>query len=275
MCIVNTFTSAKHLVSSFVPCAHCDTGMNTLAHHGLRAQHLARGRIYQTTSLSPSAWTAKRFDSSTSTGLIYPEPPTNNHHDLASFLDHAERSGLDPKSTLYVGTRYEYTVAQILSKYGFFLRRIGGVSDYGTDLLGTWKVPSSKEPLKVLVQCKAIARKSAPNLIRELEGAFVGAPVGWRGHGVLGIFVTEKPATKGVRDSLGRSRWPMGFISCSRAGRVQQILWNQRAEEEGLEGLGVGMRYAGSEPEGEPQPVLTWKGQQVPLIETVGTSGEE
>ncbi|KAK7734920.1 hypothetical protein SLS53_007697 [Cytospora paraplurivora] len=192
---------------------------------------------------------------------MYPEPPTANHNDLASFLKYAERSGLDPKSTLYVGTHYEYTVAQVLSKYGFYLQRVGGHSDYGIDLLGTWNVPSSRESLKVLVQCKAIARKSSPNLLRELEGAFVGAPVGWRGHGVLGIFVTEKPATKGVRETLGRSKWPMTFISCSRDGRVHQMLWNQRAEEEGLEGLGVGLRHAGSD--GEPQLLLTWKGQHL------------
>lgn len=192
---------------------------------------------------------------------MYPEPPTTNHNDLVSFLKYAERSGLDTKSTLYVGTHYEYTVAQVLSKYGFYLQRVGGHSDYGIDLLGTWNVPSSSEPLKVLVQCKAIARKSSPNLVRELEGAFVGAPVGWRGHGVLGIFVTEKPATKGVRETLGRSKWPMTFISCSREGRVHQMLWNQRAEEEGLGGLGVGLRHAGLD--GEPQLLLTWKGQNL------------
>lgn len=206
-------------------------------------------------------WQSKRLNSST-TPLIYPEPPRTNHHDLPSFLTHAERSGLDSKSTLYVGTHYEYTVAQSLTKYGFHLRRIGGHSDYGTDLLGTWSVPSSREPLRVLVQCKAIARKSAPNLIRELEGAFVGAPVGWRGSGVLGVFVTEKTATKGVRDSLARSRWPMGFVSCSREGRVQQVLWNGRAEEEGLEGLGVGIRHGGEG--GEAELVLTWKEKHIP-----------
>lgn len=241
-------------------------------HHGLRNQHSGLLRLPSVCqfaavdwSLLPRPkWTSKRLNSSITSQLNYPEPTTTNHHDLPSFLEYAERSGLDPKSTLYVGTHYEYLVAQILSKYGFYLRRIGGHSDYGTDLLGTWTVPSSKEPLKVLVQCKAIARKSAPNLIRELEGAFVGAPVGWRGPGVLGIFVTENPATKGVRDSLGRSRWPMGFISCTRDGRVQQMLWNRRAEEEGLGGMGVGMRYAGDE--GEPQLLLTWKGQHIALV---------
>ncbi|CAN8102173.1 unnamed protein product [Discula destructiva] len=242
--------------------------MNSLLRHGLKAQQLqpCKLQVFKDTVLFGTApfapHTARRFKSSPA-DLNFPEPPTTNHHDLASFLEHAERSGLDPKSTLYVGTHYEYTVAQTLGKYRFYLRRIGGHSDYGTDLLGTWTVPSAPEPLKVLVQCKAIARKSAPNLIRELEGAFVGAPVGWRGHGVVGIFVTEKPATKGVRDSLGRSKWPMGFISCTREGRVQQMLWNQRAEEEGLEGLGVGMRH--SRDEEVPQILLTWRGKHLAL----------
>lgn len=242
--------------------------MRSFACHGLRVQHT--GLLRPTSAwgfvngINPvvSRWTARSLQSSTAK-LIYPEPPTSNHHDLASFLAYAERSGLDPTSTLYVGTHYEYTVSQILSKYGFYLRRIGGHSDYGTDLLGTWTVPSCPEPLRVLVQCKAIARKSAPNFIRELEGAFVGAPVGWRGSGVLGIFVTEKPATKGVRASLARSKWPMVFMSCTREGSVQQMLWNGRAEEEGLETLGVGMRY--NVDSTSPELMLTWKGKHVPL----------
>lgn len=237
--------------------------MITIPRHGLSAQHAHLLRSVKTTKLlrKPipfgSSWTSTKLSST----LIYPEPPTNNHHDLPSFLNYADRSGLDPKSTLYVGTHYEYTVAQVLAKYGFYLKRVGGHSDYGIDLLGTWTVPSSKQPLRVLAQCKAIARKSSPNLVRELEGAFVGAPVGWKGHGVLGVFITEKPATKGVRDSLARSRWPMCFISCTRAGHVQQMLWNRRAEEEGLEGLGVGMRHAGRD--GESQLSMLWKGQHI------------
>lgn len=243
--------------------------MISLLRHGLKAHRLGPSRLPCSRSFvkirrSPLSDTAATRSKSSIADLNFPEPPTSNHHDLPSFLEHAERSGLDPKSSLYVGTHYEYTVAQTLAKYRFYLRRIGGQSDYGTDLLGIWTIPSASEPLKVLVQCKALSRKSAPSLIRELEGAFVGAPVGWRGHGVVGIFVTEKPATKGVRDSLARSKWPMGFVSCTREGNVQQMLWNQRAEEEGLEGLGVGLRYSG-EDEGEPYLLLTWKGRHLPL----------
>ncbi|ROV91702.1 hypothetical protein VMCG_09250 [Cytospora schulzeri] len=185
--------------------------MRSIAQHGLKAHDLRllrlvvspATRVNNASIAFASVWTTKRLNSSTAT-LHYPEPPTANHNDLASFLNYVERSGLDRKSTLYVGTHYEYTVAQVLSKYGFYLQRVGGHSDYGIDLLGTWTVPSSSEPLRVLIQCKAISRKSSPNLMRELEGAFVGAPVGWKGHGVLGIFVTEKTATKGAMGLMFR-----------------------------------------------------------------------
>jgi len=202
---------------------------------------------------------------------ITPEPGSQKHHDLASFLQYAEQAGLDPKTTTYVGTHYEYTVGASLAKYGFSLRRIGGQSDHGIDLLGTWSVPSASSPIKVILQCKALSQKIGPHLVRELEGAFVGAPIGWRGSGVLGLLVAERPATKGIRDSLGRSRWPMGFISCSRAGSVQQMLWNRRAEEEGLVNVGVGLRHA-TEPGQDAQLVLTYKGNHIPWVKSTGES---
>ncbi len=197
-----------------------------------------------------------------SDGLIYPEAAATGHHDLPSFMRYAERSGLDQASKVFIGTHYEYTAAAALRALGFYLRRIGGASDRGIDLLGTWAVPSASQPLHVMLQCKATARP-APHLIRELEGAVVGAPAGWRGPSSLGLLVTDKKATKGIRDALGRSRWPMGFVSCSRTGQLEQILWNRRAEEEGLEGMGVGIRY----PEDgtmEQQLVLTFKGKHLP-----------
>ena len=184
--------------------------------------------------------------------LMYPPGPSSQHSDLATFLAYAKRIGLDDKSTVYVGTHYEYTVAASLSGYGFSLKRIGGASDYGTDLVGTWALPSLSQPLRVLVQCKAGAQRVGPQHVRELEGAFVGAPVGWRGDGVLGVLVSERPATKGVRDSLGRSRWPMAYACCSRDGTVTQMLWNRRAAEDGLEGFGVAPRHA----DGRSDPML-------------------
>ena len=198
--------------------------------------------------------------------MTYPEQGSAHHYDLASFQAYADRTGLDPKSTVYVGTRYEYNVALALLKYGLSLKRVGRASDHGIDLLGTWRLPTRPDGLKVLVQCKAGAQRVAPHLVRELEGAFVGAPPGWRGSGVLGFLVSEKTATKGVRESLGRSRWPMGSVCCSSDGTVSQILWNRRAEEEGLDGMGVGMRYSQGG-DGTPRLVLTWKGKQLPPLD--------
>lgn len=57
----------------------------------------------------------------------------------------------------------------------------------------------------------------------------MGAPEGWRGEGVLALLVSKAEATKGVREALGRSRWPMGYVLCSAEGRVSQMLWNRVA----------------------------------------------
>ena len=197
--------------------------------------------------------------SSSSTTITTPNPPkpsTPNHHDLPSFLNYANRIGLSPTSTTYVGTYYEYTVQNALRRLGFSLTRIGGRDDSGVDLLGTWHLPSNPHPLRVIVQCKALKGKLGPNLVRELEGAFIGAPVGWRGAGVLAILVSPKSATKGVREAMGRCRWAMGWImleggafTCGK-GRVRQVLWNRAAAEVGLEGVEVTMKYGGMKGEG-------------------------
>ena len=166
---------------------------------------------------------------------------------------------MDSTSTVYIGTHYEYIVQSALKGFAMSLKRNGGKSDYGIDLLGTWSLPSMPHPLKVLIQCKGHAGKISPSLARELEGAFVGAPPGWRGSSVLALLVSQNVATKGMREALGRSRWPMGYVYCSREGKVLQMLWNKRAAQEGLEGIGIGVRYAGEGPN-ERHVILTWQG---------------
>ncbi|KAI0971387.1 hypothetical protein F4678DRAFT_82739 [Xylaria arbuscula] len=201
--------------------------------------------------------------------LHYPEAPSKDqHHDLASYLAYAERTGLDVESKVFIGTHYEYSIASVLRPLGFHLRRIGGQSDKGIDLLGTWSVPSAPAhlPLRVLLQCKAYSTtktaKISPQFVRELEGAYLGAPSGWRGSGVVGLLVTQRPATKGVRDALAHSRWPLGYVSCSGDGVLEQMLWNRRAEEEGLEGMGVAAKLSGEDRHGDAQRlVLTWNGR--------------
>ncbi|TDZ65133.1 Uncharacterized protein CTRI78_v003679 [Colletotrichum trifolii] len=197
-----------------------------------------------------------------STGPLFPDPPTAKHRDLSSFVSYAERAGLDKSSTIYVGTHYEYTVSATLAQYSITAMRVGGISDNGIDLLGTWQLPSRREKLKVILQCKGGSQKISPSLVRELEGSFIGAPVGWRCEGVVAFLVSENTATKGVREAMSRSRWPMGFISCSRDGVVRQMIWNQRAEDEGLRGMNVGVRHS-EETKGEAEVVLTYQGRRI------------
>lgn len=209
--------------------------------------------------------TYRAYSSNASTDLVYPDSNTAAHNDMRSFLNYASRTGLDPKSTVFVGTYYEYLVGDTLSRYGFHLRRIGGASDGGIDLLGEWMPPSAKTPIRVLVQCKGGKQTTGPRLIRELEGAFVSAPAGWRGDNVLGIFTSEGTATKGMRDAMARTRWPMATITCSSKsdGGVHQFLWNRAADNIGLDGLGVAIKR--SPVDDKEVLVLTWEGKPLPL----------
>ncbi|KAL1640434.1 hypothetical protein SLS58_006932 [Diplodia intermedia] len=229
-------------------------------------------------------------------------PGSENHHDLPSFLVYASRVNLAPDRTVYVGTHYEYTVAATLKRLGFRLTRTGRVSDFGIDLLGTWTLPipkttrtkrrtavasddgaggdddgnsrsrdGSQAPLRVLVQCKASNTILHPKNVRELEGAFTGAPARWREEDFLGLLATTKKASKGVMEALGRSRWPMGFLKVDPDGRVEQFLWNASARARGLEGLGVTLRYMVDERNEDGQVksdiALTWLGRPLPYVD--------
>jgi len=101
--------------------------------------------------------------------------------------------------------------------------------------------------VKCIVQCKNLKAKAGPNLIRELEGAFVGAPTRWRGEGVVGVLCAGKEATKGVRDAIRSAR--RGIVWChieeveEGLGRVRQLFWNHRVSAQGANGVEVGVRY--------------------------------
>ena len=145
------------------------------------------------------------------------KPASQSHSNLPSFLDYARRDRLNPQTQVFVGTRYEYLTQKALSTYGFELLRTGKGGDRGVDLVGYWHLPDNSnagsdqsqtlQTLRVLIQCKRHKGKASlrPSAVRELEGAFLGAPTGWRGKDVLGIMVSTKRATKGVITALRAS----------------------------------------------------------------------
>ncbi|PYH87378.1 hypothetical protein BO71DRAFT_472827 [Aspergillus ellipticus CBS 707.79] len=207
-----------------------------------------------------------------------PPPISTTHHSLPSFLAHAARTALPPTTTTYIGTHYEYTIQSALRRNALLLHRTGGRSDAGTDLLGTWHLPAHEHPLRVLVQCKALKNKLGPNLVRELEGTFARAPVGWRGGGVVGLLVSTREATRGVREALARSAFPVVWLMVEAGGVVRQALWNGRVEELGVQGLGVEVvypSYTSDEGEGGEEGSehggvrLTWEGRELPCMDQV------
>ncbi|CAL5868166.1 uncharacterized protein PFLUO_LOCUS2390 [Penicillium psychrofluorescens] len=203
--------------------------------------------------------------------------PSTHHHDLPSFLSYAERISLPQTSTVYVGTHYEYTVLHKLRQCALTLHRVGGRDDAGIDLMGTWHLPERERELalRVVVQCKSLKTKLGPNLVRELEGALRNAPVGWRTEQTVGMLVSPREATKGVRDAMARSGYPLLWMMVERDGTMRQALWNARAELLGLGPLGVETRYTGGDGGGDlsenvsTEVALTWDGADIPDMDCV------
>jgi hypothetical protein len=194
---------------------------------------------------------------------------SNKHNDLQSFLVFAKQEGLSTETAVYKGTHYEYTVMEALKQFGFHLHRTGKSNDKGIDLLGHWRLPGKPYEIKVLVQCKL--SRGMPATIRELEGAYAGAPSEWQGDNVLALLATSKNLTKGVLEGVQRSHSSLGALHIEPDGLTRQFIWNSTAGERGLAGVGVTAKYEEAPSQGTTTPVaskgtiktvaLTWKGQ--------------
>lgn len=87
-------------------------------------------------------------------------------------------------STVARGTAFEQRSLQLLQEcFSMSLKRVGGKSDGGIDLLGWWWLPLSsvsqptpitppRRRIRVLAQCKAEKKKFSPNYVREMEGVW-------------------------------------------------------------------------------------------------------
>ncbi|KAJ7721958.1 hypothetical protein DFH07DRAFT_760221 [Mycena maculata] len=87
-------------------------------------------------------------------------------------------------ATVHRGNNFEERSMKILQDHlSMSLRRVGGKSDGGIDLMGWWWLPPAEsEPqnvpdalpprrrLRVLAQCKAEKKKAGPHYVREMEG---------------------------------------------------------------------------------------------------------
>ncbi|KAF3917328.1 hypothetical protein ABW21_db0200394 [Orbilia brochopaga] len=148
-------------------------------------------------------------------------PSAISHTDIPSFFRYARLVGLNPTTTVFTGTLYEYTVLAALSHLpGISLTRIGGKDDAGIDLQGLWELPrvtnsssftvrdDSRVKLPVIVQCK-FGDKSwkGPQYVRELEGALANHPTD-----ALGVLASVRDMTPGMRRQMLASRRALGFV---------------------------------------------------------------
>jgi len=194
---------------------------------------------------------------------------SDEHCDLQSFLAFAERKKLNQETAVYKGTYYEYLVMETLKSFGFHLKRTGKSNDKGIDLIGHWSLPGAPYEIKVIVQCKV--SRGMPSTVRELEGAYAGAPSGWTGDNVLALLSSSKPLTKGVIEGLQRSPSALGALHIDPEGLARQIIWNAVAGKKGLAGMGVTAKWseqqsqAAGAKKGVTQTVktvvLTWNGK--------------
>ncbi|KAF8229817.1 hypothetical protein L208DRAFT_1284811 [Tricholoma matsutake] len=91
-------------------------------------------------------------------------------------------------STTHRGTAFEERSLKILHDHmSMSLRRVGGKSDGGIDLVGWWWLPptdtsvseSRRRRIRVIAQCKAEKKKTSPKYVREMEGVlhrFISLP---------------------------------------------------------------------------------------------------
>lgn len=163
------------------------------------------------------------------------------HWDLASFEEYALKHNLKKDTSVYRGNHYEYTVMEALKQYGFAMWKTGRANDLGIDLLGNWDLPAEPHELRVLVQCKA--SKPRPAYVRELEGAFSGAPAGWKDGNAMAMLITRDPATPGTIEALMRSAHPMAFAQITELGEMRQLYWNDAAQKSRLTGITATTMY--------------------------------
>ncbi|KAI8143184.1 hypothetical protein BJV82DRAFT_668821 [Fennellomyces sp. T-0311] len=171
-------------------------------------------------------------------------------HNLSSFLQYAT---VDPASTVYRGTLFEWQTHEALERLGMRLRRVGGKSDGGVDLRGTW--PHFN--VNVLVQCKNTKLGSTPDTIRSLIGASAM-------HDECVAILSTSSSKRYTPDVLSHfmdSQLPLALARVER-DQIDSLLFN-RAAEERLDGLSAVTQF---NDKGEPTLVLMHHGRILECI---------
>ena len=133
-------------------------------------------------------------------------------------------------SAVHRGTAFEQRSLQLLQvHFSMALRRVGGKSDGGIDLVGWWWLPFATEPapgalpdphgllrrrLRVLAQCKAEKKKFSPKYVREMEGVWhLQSPLAQPAvYPTVALLLSESPFSRSTVMHAYRSTVPFLLI---------------------------------------------------------------
>jgi hypothetical protein len=131
-------------------------------------------------------------------------------------------------SAVHRGTAFEQRSLQLLqTHFSMALRRVGGKSDGGIDLVGWWWLPFATDPapgalpdptgllrrrLRVLAQCKAEKKKFSPKYVREMEGVWhLQSPLA-AAYPTVALLLSESPFSRSTVLHAYRSTVPFLLI---------------------------------------------------------------
>lgn len=177
---------------------------------------------------------------------------------LASFVKNSLNK--DPGTNFFRGTLFEWHTREALqSSLGMSLDHVGGRSDRGIDLRGTWplsttfpRLPSGLQP-DILAQCKNVRRGCTPDHLRSLVGAIVGHTSDTNTIGLLST-PYHKPFTPLFLSAFSGSRVPLGLVQIEGI-TLKSLIFNEAAKQL-LPGISVTTYY---DPQGETRPALLYQ----------------
>ncbi|CAG8464172.1 25836_t:CDS:2 [Dentiscutata erythropus] len=187
-------------------------------HHGKMGSSTNYSSAFYPINVKRIATVTKNVKNEKDQGFLY-----DGHYDLKSFL---ALKDVNTNSSIYRGTLYEYqTMSCLKTTLGIVTRRVGKANDGGIDFRGQWILPDKK--LYVVGQCKALAKKCPPNIIRELEGVLCQET-----EGTLCILSSMNGFTKSAIKRYIASPFPIMLIAVTDHGKKYScILWNKTAEK--------------------------------------------
>lgn len=221
---------------------------------------------------------------------------------LSPSVSQCLKANLSTIATVHRGTAFEKRSLKVLhDDMSMSLRRVGGKSDGGIDLLGWWWLPTNgslvsdppRRRFRVLAQCKAEKKKTSPKYVREMEGVLhrymslekganiptttptTNAVFHTSQYPLVALLISESPFTKSTILRAQSSPVPFFLLhipprlnptddnSSERDDKVGSAVWNPAlAGIRGLLGGQMETRWERS-PEGGGRPGLWWHGQKL------------